>query len=154
MGKYIDVVEELSYGKFHYVIQGCDLPVALPLVVSYVYKRRMSEKGKRRAAVGPRPGNYRPFDRVLRNCTVFRRSIPCAIQCDSKIWESSKAHIQGHIHFRPRFIAYQSSRKRSYPFSSMTSSYNILFRPWAYPFSSTTSSRYNILVGPRFVTCE
>ena len=137
MVKYVGVAEELGYGKFHYVIPGCDLPVTLPLVVSYVYKRRMREKGKRRAAVGPRPGNYRPFDRVLRNCTVFRRSIPCAMQCASKIWESSKAHIHGHIRFRPRFIAYPSRGKRSYPFPSTTSRYNILFRLQAYPFSST-----------------
>ena len=137
MVKYVGIAGELSYGEFHYVIQGCDLPVTLPLVVSYIYKRRMSEKGKRRATVGPRPGNYRPFDRVLRNCTVFCRSIPCAMQCARKIWESSNAHIQGHICFRPRFIAYPSRGKRSYPFSSTTSSYNILFRPWACPFSST-----------------
>lgn len=34
--KYVGVVEELSYGKFRYVILACDLPVTLPLVVSYV----------------------------------------------------------------------------------------------------------------------
>jgi hypothetical protein len=44
--KYVDVAKELSYGKFHYVILGCVLPVTQPLVVSYVYKRRMSEKAR------------------------------------------------------------------------------------------------------------
>jgi hypothetical protein len=42
----------------------------------------------------------------------------------------------GHVNYPPPIIPYPLWEKRSYP------------------FSSTTSSRYAILFGPRFVTCE
>jgi hypothetical protein len=49
---------------------------------------------------------------------------------------SERTTVKGHISFRLRLIAYPSRGKS-----------------W-YQLSPATSSRYNILFGPRFVTCE
>jgi hypothetical protein len=53
MVEYAAAADGLSYGMFRYVIPSCELSVTLPFVVSYVYKRRMSEKGELRLSRAP-----------------------------------------------------------------------------------------------------